>query len=340
MCRRRGDHSNDLENPLLEATSSTAEGEHKHESSKEDPSTPHPKRLRPACTDNISNLAHEAGVKENKDKEAEAGPQLVQYFVLLSAVVGISSNSTALHMLDGVAAPMKLYWRMTASYVALLPLALNYFLKDGAPKLSFGGWLTFIAAILCFSIQNCLFYSSLEYTTIGNAVIYANSQALLLIIGKAFVGERIHLFEGCGVIVAFTGAILCSRDSEASARSAEKESSSAILGDLMALASAIAGVAYLTFAKAIRSEMSVTVFIFCVMFFGSFSVLLFVAANQEEPLEWNVDPYDGVFGWFNISKHRLPILVYLAVVCNMVGTMGFVRGGSIAKGRENLDMLL
>jgi hypothetical protein len=37
---------NDLENPLLEATSSTAEGEHKQERSKEDPSTPHPKWLR------------------------------------------------------------------------------------------------------------------------------------------------------------------------------------------------------------------------------------------------------------------------------------------------------
>ena len=46
ICRRRcEDHSNDLENSLLEATSSTAEGERKQESSKEDPSTPYPKRL-------------------------------------------------------------------------------------------------------------------------------------------------------------------------------------------------------------------------------------------------------------------------------------------------------
>jgi hypothetical protein len=45
MCRRRCDHDNDLENPLLEATSSNAEGDHKQESSEEDPSTPFPKRL-------------------------------------------------------------------------------------------------------------------------------------------------------------------------------------------------------------------------------------------------------------------------------------------------------
>ena len=43
--KRRCDHSNDLENPLLEATISTAEGEHKQERSKEDPSTPRLQRL-------------------------------------------------------------------------------------------------------------------------------------------------------------------------------------------------------------------------------------------------------------------------------------------------------
>jgi hypothetical protein len=38
ICRRRCDYPNDIENPLLEATSSTAEGEHEQEtSSKEDP---------------------------------------------------------------------------------------------------------------------------------------------------------------------------------------------------------------------------------------------------------------------------------------------------------------
>jgi hypothetical protein len=45
LCRRRCDHSNDLENPLLEATSGTTEGDYKQESSKEDPSTPRPKWL-------------------------------------------------------------------------------------------------------------------------------------------------------------------------------------------------------------------------------------------------------------------------------------------------------
>jgi drug/metabolite transporter (DMT)-like permease len=268
--------------------------------------------------ENIPDLAHEAGVPQKDQQDERAGKGYVQYLALFSAVVAISSNSTALHMLDGVSPALKLYWRMTASYVALSPLAINYFMKDGMPNLTLAQWITFVAAAISFAAQNTLFYTALDYTTIGNAVVYANSQALLLIIGKAFVGERIHEFEACGVVVAFSGAILCSRDSEAI------EEANGIYGDLLALTSAICGVAYLTFAKAIRSEMSVTVFIFCVMVVGSFFVLLFISAYQQEPLYFNMDKYAGVFGW--LDQHRLPYLIYLAVVCNMIGTMGFVRG--------------
>jgi len=161
--------------------------------------------------ESMRDLAREAGVKglEEKPKGKDDGPPLFQYFALFGAVVAISSNSTALHMLDGVTPALKLYWRMTASYVTLLPLAIVYFLKDGIPNLSLGQSFTFVAAAVCFAAQNCLFYTSMDYTTIGNAVIYANSQALLLIIGKAFVGEPIHAFESFGVLVAFSGAILC-----------------------------------------------------------------------------------------------------------------------------------
>jgi hypothetical protein len=49
--------------------------------------------------DSISDLAHKVGVKEIEKKKADP---LFQYFVLLSAMSAILSNSIALHMLDGV----------------------------------------------------------------------------------------------------------------------------------------------------------------------------------------------------------------------------------------------
>mmetsp|Transcript_8142 Transcript_8142/g.20450 ORF Transcript_8142/g.20450 Transcript_8142/m.20450 type:complete len:592 (+) Transcript_8142:171-1946(+) len=300
-----------------------------------------------------------------EQKEPTSGPPIAQYLALLAAVSAVSSNSTALHMLDGVSAPLKLYWRMTASYCALLvPLGLQLYnqLKQQPqenpnskdpndqkeenrrwwwstllPRMNFSQWLTFVAAVFAYTTHNLLFYKALDYTTIGNAVIYANSQALLLIIAKGFVGEPIHPFEAVGVVVAFTGAILCSKDSESASEegqdnNAESSSSSstvpAIFGDMMALGAAVAGVAYLTFAKAVRPHMSVTTFMFLVLFSGSFLVLLYISLTDgTESLDWSTDPYTGVFGWLDISKehHRLPVVLHLAVIVNMIGTMGFVR---------------
>jgi hypothetical protein len=56
------------------------------------------------------------------------------------------------------------------------------------------------------------------------------------------------------------------------------------------------GVEYLTFSKVVCLEMSTIVFILCVNFFGSFIILLFIGADQEEPLKWNNEPYEGMFG--------------------------------------------
>jgi drug/metabolite transporter (DMT)-like permease len=276
--------------------------------------------------DDLDELIQEVGVAVSAAETpiGAANPPLFQYMALLLAVTVVSSNSTALHMLDGVSAPLKLYWRMTASYLALAPLAIHSLYIDGLPRLSFSGWVTFAAAAMTYSAQGCFFVSALDYTTIGNVVIYANSQALLLIIGKAFVGERIHTFEALGVVIAFSGAILCSIDSEGEAQE-EHESTLTIFGDLLAMASAVGGVAYLTFANTVRSEMSVTVFIFSVMFFGSSMILAYLVMTDGENLEFSMNPYIGVFGWLDMTNGRLPILVYLAVVVNMLGTMGFVR---------------
>ena len=295
--------------------------------------------------ESFPDLVEEAGIRNTcepcpQDQPSEEDTatklddnQLYHYITLFVAVAAVSSNATALHMLNGVHAPLKLYWRMTASYCALFFLAARSLSEKGAPNLSLAQWLTFLAAVFCYSIQGILFISALDYTAIGNAVNYANSQALLLIIGKIFVGERISYFEGGGVLVAFTGAVLCSRD-ESQGTSPEALGGHTGLGDCLALLSAVAGVGYLTFAKAVRSQIPVTLFIFGVMFFGSFLVLFYMLVDPYETVQFNMDKNVGVFGWLTVSDFRLPILIYLALVVNMIGTMGFVRGKSFGVRSE------
>lgn len=255
------------------------------------------------------------------------------YLGLLGAVFAVSSNGTALALLHDVEPALKLFWRMSAVAVLLSFFAIKSMTKqykdEGTflPKLTGSQWVTFVSAALCFFLSTLLLFTALTMTSIGNAVIGANSQALLLVIAKLITGEAVHWMEGIGVLLAFGGCVLCSAD-EAHEKSEDNDESTsgskAILGDLMALASAAAGVCYLTFAKAVRSTMSVTVFMFMVMCTGCCLCFVYIATSH---IEWTFDnnPHTGLFGWCTLVDYHVLILLYIAVVCNVVGTMGFVR---------------
>jgi drug/metabolite transporter (DMT)-like permease len=273
--------------------------------------------------EDIQDLAEEATGVQQQDGAPPDASVAGRYASLFTAVLAVSSNGTALALLDGVNPALKLQWRMTATALVLSFFASRTLLKEGFPKLSTLQLFTLMGAIICFFFMTLLLYTALEYTSIGNAVIGANSQALLLILGKFLVGQKVLALEGLGVVVAFGGCILCSGD-EASDQNDEKKASTALFGDMLAFASAAAGVLYLTFAKAVRSEISVTVFMFLVTSCGSLLTLFYLILSGAD-LSWSTDPHIGVFGWINLSGHRLWILIHVALVCNIMGTMGFVR---------------
>jgi drug/metabolite transporter (DMT)-like permease len=225
----------------------------------------------------------------------------------------------------GVGCGVDVFWRMTTTALVLSTFAFRVICKDGFPVLTIGQWVTFTAAAVCFFLQTLLFYFALEYTSIDNAVIGANSQALLLILGKFFAGERVVLLEGLGVLLAFGGCLLCAGRGEVKgSKGADDDNTVAMFGDMLALASGAAGVGYLTFAKAVRPHLSTTVFMFLVMVCGAFLVLTYMLL-VDMPVTFNNDPYTGLFGWMNLEGYRLYVLMHIALICNILGSMGFVR---------------
>ncbi|GAX23250.1 hypothetical protein FisN_21Hh066 [Fistulifera solaris] len=271
----------------------------------------------------IPDLVEEAvGIQVQSEKNA-----FLPAVGLVAAVLSVSSNGTALALLDNVPPPLKLYWRMICTCIVLLPFVCKTIRKKGLPHLNGALWVTFVAACISFTCYALLLVLALELTSIGNAVIGANSQAILLILGKFLVGESVLPMEGGGVVLAFMGCMLCSTDEarESAANSNVNDTAaSAAMGDLLALGSGIMGVGYLTFAKVLRADLPVTVFMFMIMFCGSFLVLLFMLITRVD-IQWNNDPYFGLFGWANLFHSRILVLFYIALICNVVGTMGFVR---------------
>lgn len=278
---------------------------------------------------------------------------------LLVAVLSVSSNGTALSFLRGVNPCIKLYWRMIATAALLsffaIRATIRMFNKVHEEQKIVGLYniskhiydqvelktiLEFIGATVCFTVHVMFYFYAFQYTTIGNVVIFANSQALIFIIGKAFVGQKVLCIEALGVIVAFSGAILCSADSDKDSLvtppksskhlSAAKQNADDeiffenIKGDLLALGAAVTGVMYLTFAKAVRPHMDVTIFMFLVMFLGSFIVLLYIMVTGID-YELSFDIKIGLFGWLTLQENHIYILLYIALICNVLGIMGFVR---------------
>ena len=96
------------------------------------------------------------------------------YFTLLIAVIALSSIGPSLEMQANVVPSMKIFWRMTATYIVLSPLALSSIYKDGFPKLTYTQTCTFAMATFSYAFFCVTFVIALEYTSVGNVVIFSN----------------------------------------------------------------------------------------------------------------------------------------------------------------------
>ena len=264
------------------------------------------------------------GVEETPLKEGEpAHIPLSAYLTLGSAVAALSSIGPFLAAQKDVDAEMKIVWRFQGTALLLAPFAIRELVVTGIPPLSIAQWGTFLLAAASYSVLCVAFAMSINYTTVANATILTNSQSILLVAGKMLVGHRVVFLEAFGVFVAFTGAILAGKE----AADAEDTDESALLslwGDALGIISSIGGIGYIVLGKSLRSTMPVLLFMVLNMAVASILILLFMLANGKDiSLDRHVN--HGIWGWMNLQPDRLPLELATVFVCNVLGTMGYVR---------------
>jgi drug/metabolite transporter (DMT)-like permease len=250
------------------------------------------------------------------------------YLLLATAVLSLSAAGPLLQAQNHVNSTMKVCWRQFATSVLLFPFAVVSFRKDGPPKMTMAQWSTFLLTSVCYTTSCLAFCLSLEYTAVGNAVIFSNSQSLILLAGKMLVGHRVSPLEGTGALVAFSGAIFCSVDSsqgatpEDSAEAGERT----FFGDCVAFLSALGSVGYLCSAKQTRNNMNLYMFMYLLMLTGSILTLIFMTVILKEPVTWDRHVSTGVFGWLSMDEQdRLPLEILIVGICNFCGAVGYVR---------------
>jgi drug/metabolite transporter (DMT)-like permease len=272
---------------------------------------------------------------ETVKEESEVPPHaalttpISAYILLATAVLSLSAIGPLLQAQNNVSSTMKICWRQLATSFLLFPFAVVSVKREGCPIMTWTQWFTFMIAAACYTTMGVGFSLALDYTSVGNAVILANSQSLMLLAGKMLVGQRVSTLEGTGALIAFAGAIFCSVDSSQaapdSAATGVGGGGKTIYGDGMAILSALGGVGYLVFAKQTRSHMSLYVFMYLNMLMGSIMTLLFMTLILKEPVTWDRHVSTGVFGWLNIEPDRLPLEIVMVLVCNFFGSVGYIR---------------
>lgn len=247
-----------------------------------------------------------------------ASPTIREYILLASAVSALAAIGPFLALQDGCTANMKLLWRTQATCLLLAPFALNSVRFEGLPHLTKLQWLTMILTSLSYAMTTNLFVVSLAYTAVGNAVILANCQAVLMLGVKLCRGEHVTCVQAGGALVAFGGVMVFSIDSK---REIKKDGTGLnglghdmLLGNLIALLSGIAGLFYLQLSDVSRKWMNLHVFMFLLMMFTGLWTLLLQVVVLKEHVTLNCDLNIGVCGWLNTAWDRLPLEIAIALV--------------------------
>ena len=256
------------------------------------------------------------------DTEKENVP-MSAYLTLGSAVCSLSSIGPFLAKQKNVDACLKIVWRFQGTAILLAPLAFRSLYVDGAPQLTGTQWGTFFLSSASYAVLCVGFAMSINYTTVANATILTNSQSVLLVASKMFVGQKVVFLEGFGVLVAFLGGILCAKES-AGLEGAPATGWLSVWGDALGIISSIGGIGYIILGKSLRSTMPVLIFMVLNMTVASFMILLYMWVEGHD-ISWDRQINHGLFGWMNFEGDRLPLELATVIVCNLMGTMGYVR---------------
>lgn len=260
----------------------------------------------------------------------------IGYAILIAGFFALSSVGVALKLQgDGVTPTLKTFWRVSATALGLLPLAINSIRTEGLPKLSRSQWIMFPLAAIAYGEMTTAFVVALSMTSLANAFILSNLTSLVLIAGKLVMGVPIVVAEVSGALIGFSGAAVCAFDTTSGANSsdgvemADTEMTGSdphpneMIGNLIALSASFGMAAYLAIARDLRANCNLYVFMFVIMLLSSIFILLFIIVSGEH-VTFSFDANHGVFGWLNLTGDRLALELYMVLSCNLLGTMGYV----------------
>ena len=244
---------------------------------------------------------------------------VVGFFLLATALITLSSVGAATDMQTDVNPSIKLFWRMSSTFLALVPLALSVTWRQGVPQLSKTDLGELFVCGFGYFVFGVTFIIALDMTSIGDAYLFSNCHSLIIVFGKGMMGIPILFMEGLGAVIGLIGGVICTFDKGDSSAPL----SDPVYGDIIAFIGCFGGVVYLTLAKKLRKKLDLYVFM-ALLLAVSASCLFIYTVLAVPTVTFDLHPYTGLFGWLNLSSTRLPLELYIVFICNSLGQMGYV----------------
>ncbi|RHY06947.1 hypothetical protein DYB25_001603 [Aphanomyces astaci] len=250
------------------------------------------------------------------------------FSILIFALISVSAQGAAMQALVGVPPLLKVVWRFfgaTCAYVVLgvITSVLNRNqVRWSSLKLLLSRRVIWESVVCTVSYATFVgtFVWALDHTSVSHAYIFCNAHSLLLVVAKWVTGQPVAPLETVGAIMGIVGGVVTTADGSGGDASMAGSNAPTMGGDLVALAGAVGGVFYLTYAKSLRSQIGVGVF--CSVVFTGTWVLVALAMwlLQLDDVQLSMHPQRGFFGWV----HHLEVEFVLVVVVTLCGSMGFV----------------
>ena len=209
------------------------------------------------------------------------------YVVLAAAVLAVSWAAPLIRLTAAPALAIAA-WRLTLSSLLLLPLFLRGTNLTAWRGLGARDRRIAIVAGVALALHFASWIASLRLTSVAaSAVLVSLSPAFAWVLSHLFLGERPGRVQAAGVVLAVAGAAVIALGGARSGGGA------VLLGDLLALAGAACGAAYLVIGRSLRSKLGLVAYVTPVYGVAAAVLLAWAAARGAAfrpyaPADWAV----------------------------------------------------
>jgi drug/metabolite transporter (DMT)-like permease len=249
------------------------------------------------------------------------GPTPLTWLVLGAALIGVSSGGALLQSFDEVPPLLRASWRLQATTLLLLPLAVLDARREGVPWTNApqrrADMLLLVASGTFLALHFGSWTASLDRTTLTHSLLFVTAHPLVVLVGTSllFALGRDVTRPGrrgwVGGLLGMSGAVLTLADVGAVSGGQEVT----LVGDLLAFLGAVFVVGYLAAGRVLRARWPV--FLYAAAVTGLASLLLVVASAT---MEGSTIATFGAVGW--TAPAWLGGFLLLAFLAGLVGHTG------------------